>query len=181
MLRRSLLQLLGATLVSPAPAGASDAARARHELGLPVMDRDRRIRSRLPPGWSLVPCCELCCLDLADATGRNRLYLRTYPHDEYLAEGLEADTARRMYLFPETFEVRRVSVRRRLEVGGRQAIQCAASVRLSDSRPYAYCATFIDSGDRRDELVVDGPHLASLFAVADAFLEDLEFVVPGRA
>jgi hypothetical protein len=71
----------------------------------------------------------------------------------------------------------RTVTQRSMQIGKRPAVQYTSSVRLADSRPFHYVASFVESSDHRwDEIIGDGTHLDTILPGYRAFLEEFAYV-----
>jgi hypothetical protein len=175
VLRRPFLQLIATAVASPISRGADDTSLVlRGTPPVPLSDVEGRIRSVLPSGWYRTPLTEDRRLNLEDESGEAQIYFLSFHERQYgpFPDTIDVYAATRMSHLEDGIDLLAMAPLRHLLVGGRPAVQSAARFWWrEESRSFDWCATFIDAGDRRDEVVASDRRPERVRPALEVFLQ----------
>jgi hypothetical protein len=181
VLRRPFLQLITTAFAFPdfrlrGPDGP--AAVSQDAALIPVSDIEGRIGSVLPVGWYLTPLTGHRLLDMEDESGEAQIYFRSYHETQYgpFPDTMDAYVAHRTSELADSIELLTKTPLRHLLVGGRPAVQLTAKFWWrEEGRSFGWTGTYIDAGDRRDEVVGSDRYFERTRPAVELFLQRLKY------
>lgn len=117
-------------------------------------------------------------LDLEDERGEAQIYFCSYCQTEYgpFPETTEAYAATRTSQLAEGIDLLATTPLRHVLVGGKPAVQSTAKFwRRDESRSFEWSCTYVDAGDRRDEVVGSDRHFERVRPALNTFLRELVY------